>query len=197
MRRYNRSVPSSIRVNLLDETFGQLAVIGYGGRRNGQTMWICRCRCGRVGQYHAGNLRSGRSSKCVQCQSNALQQSRKNFSHGYSGTSTYRTWTGTRRYGRCRRWEKFENFLADMGERPKGSRLVRINRKRPYSKRNATWRSPAETLRDDIRRTIAAMLAAGIITESQSKSHRRRLRKMTRQARYQLRTSLNHNGSHK
>jgi len=190
MSNYNRRIPCSIRVNLLDERFGQLRVIGFGGRRNGQTMWVCRCDCGQIGEYHAGNLRAGRSSKCVSCQLEALQQTKKNYSHGYSNTSTYRAWTGTRRYGRCRRWEKFENFLADMGERPEGCRLVRRNRKRPYSKSNAVWRSPAETLKEDIDRTIEAMLAAGVIRKSQSSSQRRRLRQMTRQARYQLRASI-------
>jgi hypothetical protein len=190
MPRYRRSVPLSIRVNLLDHVFGQLTVIGFGGRRNGQTIWICRCECGSIGRHHAGNLRAGRSSKCVQCQLDVLQNTKKNFSHGYSNTPTYRAWTGTRRFGRCRRWEKFENFLADMGERPEGSRLVRINRKRQYSKSNAVWRSPAETLKEDIDRTLAAMISAGIIRRAQSKRQRRRLRQMTRQARYQLRASL-------
>lgn len=193
MPRYNRRVPSSIRVNLLDQRLGHLTVIGFGGRRNGQTMWICRCDCGKVAEYHAGNLRAGRSSKCVQCQLDALQQTRKNLSHGYSSTSTYRAWTGTRRYGRCKRWEEFENFLADMGKRPKGSRLIRINRNKPYSKSNAAWRTPAETLKEDIDRTLRAMLAAGVIDESKSAPQRRRLRRMTRQARYQLRVSLNGN----
>ena len=190
MPRYNRRIPGSIRVNLLDQTFGQLTVIGFGGRRNGQTMWVCRCECGNVAEYHAGNLRAGRSSKCVQCQLDALQQTKKNYSHGYSNTSTYRAWTGTRRYGRCKRWEKFENFLEDMGERPEGSRLVRLDRKRPYSKSNAVWRSPAETLKEDIDRTLAALIDAGVIRKSQSSSQRRRLRQMTRQARYQLRASI-------
>lgn len=191
MPRYNRRIPCSIRVNLLDENFGQLTVIGFGGRRKGQTMWVCRCTCGHVAEYHAGNLRAGRSSKCVLCQLDALQQTRKNYTHGYSNTSTYRAWTGTRRYGRCRRWEKFENFLDDMGERPEGSRLVRLNRKKPYSKSNAVWRSPAETLKEDIDRTLQALISAGVVRKSQSSSQRRRLRQMTRQARYQLRASLN------
>lgn len=195
MPRYLRSVPSSIRVNLLDQVFGQLTVIGYGGRHNGQTMWICRCECGNIGEYHAGNLRAGRSSKCVGCQLDVLQQSKKNYSHGYSSTSTYRAWTGTRRYGRCRRWEKFENFLSDMGERPKRARLIRVNRNRPYSKSNAVWRSPAETLKEDIDRTLEAMVSAGIIRQWQVPTHRRRLRQMTRQARYQLRATLSRSRS--
>ena len=150
MSRYNRKIPSSIRVNLLDEEFGQLKVIGFGGRRNGQTIWVCRCECGHVGKYHSGNLRAGRSTKCVQCQMEALQQTKKNYSHGYSKTPTYRAWSGTRRYGRCTRWEKFENFLADMGECPKGCRLTRRNRKQPFSRSNAVWSNSRKPLKEDI-----------------------------------------------
>lgn len=191
MARYKRTIPSSIRVNLLDKEFGSLTVIGFGGRRNGQTMWICRCECGHVGEYHAGNLRAGRSTQCVQCQMRMLQQTKKNSCHGYSNTPTYRAWVVTRRYGRCKRWEKFENFLADMGERPEGCRLTRLNRKRRFSKSNAVWRSPAQALEEDVSRTLEAMLVAGVMSKSQVSSQRRKLRQMTRQARYRLRASIN------
>jgi len=190
MARLNRKVPSSIRVNLLDERFGQLLVLGYGGRRNGQTIWVCQCDCGHVGEYHAGNLRAGRSSKCVGCQLEALQRTKKNRSHGKSRTSTYRAWTGTRRYGRCKRWDQYENFLGDMGERPDGARLVRLNQNRPFSKSNAVWRTPADTDQHDVERTLKLLCDTGAIRKSQIPAQRERLASMTRQARYQLRRKV-------
>jgi len=36
-------------------------------------------------------------------------------------------------------WFKFENFLRDMGERPEGKSLDRINGKKGYSKNNCRW----------------------------------------------------------
>jgi hypothetical protein len=39
----------------------------------------------------------------------------------------------------CKRWEKFENFLADMGERPKGLTLERKNNDKGYYKENCCW----------------------------------------------------------
>lgn len=36
-------------------------------------------------------------------------------------------------------WKDFKNFLSDMGEKPAGKRLKRINKSLPYSKTNCTW----------------------------------------------------------
>lgn len=39
----------------------------------------------------------------------------------------------------CKRWRVFENFLADMGERPAGHTLDRIKNGRGYFKSNCRW----------------------------------------------------------
>lgn len=36
-------------------------------------------------------------------------------------------------------WRSFVNFYADMGEKPKGSRLLRIDSSKGYSKDNCKW----------------------------------------------------------
>jgi hypothetical protein len=73
--------------------------------------------------------------------------------HGLSRDPTYRRWYGM--LYRCRdednpyyggagvtvdpRWEVFENFLADMGERPDGLTLERRDRGLPYGPGNCEW----------------------------------------------------------
>jgi hypothetical protein len=64
----------------------------------------------------------------------------------------------------CERWRKFENFLADMGERPKGTTLERCNTDGNYEPQNCRWATRAEqqnNRRDnvvieynDVRRTV-------------------------------------------
>jgi len=72
-------------------------------------------------------------------------------------TSTYYSWSNMKKrcrdkkhmsyekYGGagidvCKRWEKFENFLADMGEKPEGKQSIgRINNLKGYFKENCQW----------------------------------------------------------
>ena len=80
-------------------------------------------------------------------------------------TSTYYTWrnmknrcnnSNNKRYhdygGRgikaCKRWLKFENFLADMGERPPGKTLDRIDNNKGYYKENCKWSTRKEQQRN-------------------------------------------------
>ena len=78
-----------------------------------------------------------------------------------SKTIGYRSWTSMhercRRDGRhnthrykergitvCERWSDFKNFIADMGERPNGSSLDRIDNSKGYSPDNCRWATAKE-----------------------------------------------------
>lgn len=73
-----------------------------------------------------------------------------NYKHGYYGTPTYKSWSemkhrcdsGKKNYNNvtyCERWENFQNFLYDMGERPLNTTLDRINVYGNYEPSNCRW----------------------------------------------------------
>ena len=98
------------------QRFGKLLVEARAGSdpyRN--ALWLCRCDCGEAREVTANNLRKGNTTSC------GCSRKGTNTTHGRSGSPVYRAWLGMKTHGIkvCKRWENsFENFLADMGERP-------------------------------------------------------------------------------
>ena len=117
-----------------------------------------------------GGTDHGPGCMCIWCRSNRSRaaQSAAKTTHGHTGgrngkaSPTYGSWANmlTRCYNRerpqwkdyggrgitvCDRWrESFENFLADMGERPDGMWLDRINNDGQYEPGNCQWSTPKE-----------------------------------------------------
>jgi hypothetical protein len=54
----------------------------------------------------------------------------------------------------CERWKLFDNFLLDMGERPKGKSLDRIDPNKNYEPGNCKWSTKSEQMRNTRRALI-------------------------------------------
>lgn len=134
--------------NLIGKKFGKLLVL----ERNGSTKdkharWLCKCDCGGRVSVASNYLKSGKIKSC-----GCLK-----IKHGHAKnrkmTKTYNAWIhmkqrcinpnnraykdyGGRGIKVCKRWLKFENFLRDVGEIPRGLTLDRTNNNKGYSPRN-------------------------------------------------------------
>jgi hypothetical protein len=127
------------------------------------------CTCGKhalrnSGQFQPGSAGfTGRHSDETKAKLAAYTGKRASaFKHGYAGTPTYVTWCamlgrcedprnasyptyGARGITVCERWHRFENFLADMGERPSLDHSIdRKDAEGNYEPSNCRWATRAE-----------------------------------------------------
>jgi hypothetical protein len=156
------------------QRFGKLTVLHHAGvTAAGKTLWQCACDCGGSAVVTTGTLRNGRSKSCGCWR--RIHAAKINFSHGHSRngarSSTLESWRGMKArclnpnnkdyktYGGrgitvCQRWLKFENFLADMGQRPKNKTIDRKDSDGDYEPSNCHWANATTQSRNRRAKTI-------------------------------------------
>lgn len=131
-----------------------VAIERVGTTKANKAIWRCACDCGGEARTTTGSLLCGNAKSCG-CY-RVARYYEKAIKHGMAKTLTHSTWCGMiqrctnpnsrnwHRYGGrgiqvCERWLKFENFLADVGEKPAGLSLDRIDNNRGYEPGNCRW----------------------------------------------------------
>lgn len=148
--------------DLTGKKFGRLTAIKQEYMKNNAWHWSFVCDCGKTIIRRGALVKSGNTSSCGCAKKDCFS-----YTHRMSSSTEYSAWRAmkarclvpsNKRYhdygGRgitvCDRWvNSFENFFADMGEKPEPKQeysLDRIDNSLGYSPENCKWSTSKEQI---------------------------------------------------
>lgn len=142
--------------DLIGQRFGRLVIDGHEPGKRGRVL-ISKCDCGSSYSVHAQSVLRGDGKATVSCGCYRREMYKRMRGKGRRNDPTYMAYRAMlwrnnpknkqdyeyyRHVGISERWSGvngFDNFSSDMGARPPGLSLDRVDNDRGYSHENCRW----------------------------------------------------------
>ena len=146
---------------IVNNMLTQIGVRFKTGRGKSSAVFMCDCGVTKIVRYEKVLLGHTKSCGCIAGSKGGYVRTNHGHTKGGKHSGAYKSWAkmlarckakpgshhwpyyGAKGITVCERWKRFENFYADMGDRPEGCTIDRIDGSKGYGPDNCRWATKA------------------------------------------------------